>query len=203
MFFFLWEGGGGGGGWGEGVLCSPGRATPVPLSACYCCRLVAQGASKMRVVVKLGNIKLEFKAQSNRKGIVEWYQGEEAHMLELPADPAQIPDILVYLVRREYLNAYASVSVPLSDSVRVCVSFSRYGALDRGRLHRCCTYLSRFFSVHMLAFSLPVFRLHGCVLFLSFSACVSLCLVSSLFKLAYGTHLIRRFDTFDSPMRYI
>lgn len=31
----------------------------------------------MGVVVTLGNIKLEFKARSNRKGIVEWNQGDE------------------------------------------------------------------------------------------------------------------------------
>ncbi|CBN80088.1 conserved unknown protein [Ectocarpus siliculosus] len=59
----------------------------------------AQGASKMRVVVTLGQAKLEFRARSNRKGIVEWNEGDELHMLELPADPAQIPDIFVYLVR--------------------------------------------------------------------------------------------------------
>ncbi|CAM9402960.1 unnamed protein product [Ectocarpus sp. 12 AP-2014] len=59
----------------------------------------AQGASKMRVVVTLGQTKLEFRARSNRKGIVDWNEGDELHMLELPADPAQIPDIFVYLVR--------------------------------------------------------------------------------------------------------
>lgn len=53
----------------------------------------------MRVVVKLGQIKLEFRAKTNRKGIIEWNQGEEVHMVELPADPAQLPDIFVYLVR--------------------------------------------------------------------------------------------------------
>lgn len=52
----------------------------------------------MKVVVKLGRIKLEFGAKNNRKGIVEWNQGEEVHMVDLPADPAQIPDIFVYLV---------------------------------------------------------------------------------------------------------
>lgn len=31
----------------------------------------------MRVVVTLGRTKLEFKARSNRKGIVEWNQGDE------------------------------------------------------------------------------------------------------------------------------
>lgn len=52
----------------------------------------------MRVTVMLGSMKLEFRARSNRKGIVEWNQGKEAHTLELPADPAQLPDIFVYLV---------------------------------------------------------------------------------------------------------
>ena len=36
-----------------------------------------QGASKMRVVVTLGHTTLEFRARSNRKGIVEWNQGDE------------------------------------------------------------------------------------------------------------------------------
>lgn len=34
----------------------------------------------MRVVVTLGRTKLEFKARSNRKGIVEWNQGDEVRM---------------------------------------------------------------------------------------------------------------------------
>ncbi|CAM9162703.1 unnamed protein product [Scytosiphon promiscuus] len=75
----------------------------------------AQGACKMRVVVTLGPTRLEFRAKSNRKGIVEWNQGDEVHMLELPADPAQIPDIIVYLVR----------DIPESR-----VSFARIPAVD-------------------------------------------------------------------------
>lgn len=31
----------------------------------------------MRVVVTLGHTKLEFRAKKNRKGIVEWNQGDE------------------------------------------------------------------------------------------------------------------------------
>lgn len=34
----------------------------------------------MRVVVTLGRTKLEFRARSNRKGIVEWNQGDEVRM---------------------------------------------------------------------------------------------------------------------------
>lgn len=52
----------------------------------------------MRVLVTIGRAKLEFKAKSNYKGVVEWNQVEEKHSLELPADPAQIPDIVIYLV---------------------------------------------------------------------------------------------------------
>lgn len=39
--------------------------------------LLPQGASKMKVVVTLGRTKMEFRAKSNRKGIVEWNQGDE------------------------------------------------------------------------------------------------------------------------------
>lgn len=39
----------------------------------------------MRVVVMLGRTKLEFKARSNRKGIVEWNQGDEVRKRSLNA----------------------------------------------------------------------------------------------------------------------
>eukprot|EP00903_Cladosiphon_okamuranus_P014837 g13738.t1 len=78
----------------------------------------AQGASKMRVVVTLGPTKLEFKAKSNRKGIVEWNQGEEVHMLELPADPAQIPEIFVYLVRDIPESRVSYCRIPAVDVLR-------------------------------------------------------------------------------------
>ncbi|CAN0419054.1 unnamed protein product [Discosporangium mesarthrocarpum] len=75
----------------------------------------AQGAAKMKVVVMLGPVKLEFSERKNRKGIVEWNQCEEAHMIDLPVDPSQLPDVVVYLVR---------------DMPETRVSYTRLPAVD-------------------------------------------------------------------------
>lgn len=44
--------------------------------------LLLQGAAKMKVVVTLGRTKMEFRAKSNKKGIVEWNQGDEVQLPE-------------------------------------------------------------------------------------------------------------------------
>ncbi|CAM9547986.1 unnamed protein product [Ascophyllum nodosum] len=74
-----------------------------------------QVTSKMRVMVTLGRVEIDFEAKSNKNGIVEWNRGEELHTLELPADPAQIPDIIIYLVR---------------DTPEARVSYARIPAVD-------------------------------------------------------------------------
>ncbi|CAN0166928.1 unnamed protein product [Ascophyllum nodosum] len=61
--------------------------------------LNTQASSKMRIVVTLGPTEIDFGAKVNSNGYIEWNRAKELHALELPADPAQVPDAIIYLVR--------------------------------------------------------------------------------------------------------
>ena len=57
------------------------------------------GTAKMKLVVAIGNHRLDFAFEPNRRGVVTWNALQSLRGVDLPVFLEEIPDVCLYLVR--------------------------------------------------------------------------------------------------------